>query len=38
VGRRNEARFQWERALALEPENDQIGKIKTKLRNGLKDG
>ncbi|MDP6426547.1 MAG: tetratricopeptide repeat protein [Rhodospirillales bacterium] len=38
VGRRNEARFQWERALALEPEPDQIGKIKKKLRGGLKDG
>ena len=38
VGRRNEARFQWERALALEPEQDQIGKIKKKLRGGLKDG
>ena len=38
VGRRNEARFQWERALTLEPEPDQIGKIKKKLRDGLKDG
>ncbi len=35
VGRRNEARFQWMRALALEPDPEQIPGIERKLREGL---
>ena len=35
VGRRLEARFQWERALSLEPEKDQIPAITRKLNDGL---
>ena len=35
IGRKNEARFQWNRALILEPEKDQIPVIKRKLRVGL---
>ena len=35
VGRRNEARFQWQRALSLEIEDAQRGIIRTKLERGL---
>ena len=35
VGRRREARFQWERALVLDPDEDQIAELKRKLREGL---
>jgi Flp pilus assembly protein TadD len=35
VGRTNEARFQWERALTLEPEDDQEKAILAKLEKGL---
>ena len=35
AGRRNEARFQWQRALATEPEAPEIPKIEAKLRDGL---
>ena len=36
VGRKHEARFQWERALHLEPEEEgMIGKIEEKLSSGL---
>ena len=35
VGREREARFQWEKALSLEPEEDQIPIIKKKLKEGL---
>ncbi|MDW8445216.1 MAG: tetratricopeptide repeat protein [Acetobacteraceae bacterium] len=36
VGRHVEARFQWQRALALGPEPEEIPKIEAKLRDGLK--
>ena len=35
AGRRNEARFQWERALRTGPEAADIPKIEAKLRDGL---
>jgi tetratricopeptide (TPR) repeat protein len=35
AGRRNEARFQWERALRTGPEAAEIPKIEAKLRDGL---
>ena len=35
VGRTNEARFQWERALTLDPEEDQRKAILAKLERGL---
>ena len=35
VGRRQEARFQWRRALSLDPEKKEIGKIEAKIENGL---
>ncbi len=35
VGRRIEARFQWRHALALEPDDSEIPKIKSKLDKGL---
>ncbi len=35
LGRHDEARFQWQRALSLDPEKDQIAKIKDKLKNGM---
>lgn len=35
AGRRLEARFQWKRALSLEPEKDQILAITRKLKDGL---
>ena len=35
VGRLNEARFQWERALALDPEDAQRTAILVKLERGL---
>ncbi len=35
VGRKNEAAFQWNRALMLEPEKDIIPKIELKLKEGL---
>ncbi|MEM7171588.1 MAG: tetratricopeptide repeat protein [Pseudomonadota bacterium] len=37
ANRRMEARFQWRRALNLEPEDDQVPLIEEKLRSGLKD-
>jgi Flp pilus assembly protein TadD len=37
AGRRNEARFQWTRALRTDPEAADIPKIEAKLRNGLPD-
>jgi Flp pilus assembly protein TadD len=37
VGRRQEARFQWRRALSLEPEEDQIPAIEAKIKRGLID-
>lgn len=35
VGRFDEARFQWSRALSLEPEPEDLPKIKDKLEKGL---
>jgi Flp pilus assembly protein TadD len=35
VGRRNEARFQWKRALSMDPEEDLIAEIEEKLDHGL---
>jgi tetratricopeptide (TPR) repeat protein len=35
AGRRNEARFQWDRALRTDPEAAEIPKIEGKLRDGL---
>ena len=35
VGRQREARYQWQRALTLEPDDDLIETIKEKLRSGL---
>jgi len=35
VNRKIEARFQWQRALTLDPEKDQIPIIKKKLKEGL---
>jgi Flp pilus assembly protein TadD len=35
VGREREARFQWRRALSLEPEDDAVAAIEQKLRSGL---
>ena len=35
VGREREARFQWDQALTLEPEADEVEKIKKKLTEGL---
>ena len=35
VGRRNEAQFQWRRALTLDPEPEEAPKIEAKLRDGL---
>ena len=35
IGRRNEARFQWERALYFRPEEEDRVKIKAKLKSGL---
>ena len=35
AGRKLEARFQWEKALSLEPEKDQIPAITRKLKDGL---
>ena len=35
VGRRNEARFQWTRALSFEPEAEQIPHIESKIERGL---
>ena len=35
VGRENEARFQWDQALSLKPEAEDIDKIKAKLEMGL---
>jgi Flp pilus assembly protein TadD len=37
AGRRNEARFQWARALRTDPEGNDIPKIEAKLRDGLPD-
>ena len=36
VGRKFEARFQWKRALSLDPEKEMIPQIEEKLRDGLK--
>ncbi len=38
VGRRAEARFQWQRALSLNPEPEDLPKIKEKLEKGLPAG
>lgn len=38
VGRRNEAKFQWSQALTLKPEEQEIVKIKAKLKDGLNTG
>ena len=35
AGRRLEARFQWEKALSLEPEKEQIPIIARKIKDGL---
>ena len=35
VGREREARFQWSQALSLEPEPEDVDKIKAKLERGL---
>lgn len=35
VGRKKEARFQWRRALGLEPEEDVVERIEQKLKSGL---
>jgi len=35
VGREYEAKFQWSRALHLEPDEDLIGTIEQKLEDGL---
>ena len=35
VGREREARFQWRRALSLEPEADAVAAIEEKLKTGL---
>ena len=35
VGRRAEARYQWERALRLEPEPQQVPQLQKKLEEGL---
>ena len=35
AGRKLEAQFQWRRALALNPEPDDVGKLEAKLRDGL---
>ena len=37
TGRRSEARFQWRRALSLEPEEDEVPKIQDKIKQGLGD-
>ncbi|HET6520949.1 MAG TPA: hypothetical protein VFG47_14180, partial [Geminicoccaceae bacterium] len=38
VGRKREAEYQWRRALTLEPEEKDAGKIREKLRRGLAEG
>jgi hypothetical protein len=35
VGREREARFQWDQALTLKPEPEDVEKIKKKLQRGL---
>jgi Flp pilus assembly protein TadD len=35
VGRKDEAMFQWKRALALEPEEEDVPKIQKKVKEGL---
>ena len=35
VGREREAHFQWDQALTLKPEPDDVDKIKKKLEQGL---
>jgi Flp pilus assembly protein TadD len=35
VGREREARFQWRRALSLNPDRDAVADIEQKLRSGL---
>jgi tetratricopeptide (TPR) repeat protein len=37
VGRHQEARFQWSRALSFDPEPDQTPKLQQKLEQGLSD-
>jgi Flp pilus assembly protein TadD len=37
VGRKREARFQWERALTFEPDAELVPVIQRKLRDGLED-
>jgi hypothetical protein len=35
VGRKTEAEFQWRRALSFEPEEEEMERIKKKLKVGL---
>ena len=35
VGRQTEARFQWRRALSLDPDTDQAEELRSKLQRGL---
>jgi len=35
VGRKHEARFQWRRALSLNPEKEEVDRIEVKLEKGL---
>ena len=35
IGRRNEARFQWRRALSFDPEPEEMERIRRKLEVGL---
>ena len=37
IGRKIEARFQWQRALVLKPDADRIQDIQNKIDNGLPD-
>jgi hypothetical protein len=37
VGRKLEAKYQWEQSLALNPEEDQIVTLKQKIAQGLPD-
>jgi len=35
VGRKLEAKFQWQRALTLKPDADKVAEIENKINNGL---
>jgi Flp pilus assembly protein TadD len=37
IGRHEEAKFQWRRALSFEPEEERIAPLQTKLDSGLSD-